>query len=92
MELNGQLSHMFFDEGHVAFTDRSYRTKLRDLWKLRYLDCPFTVLTATLMPKLEGKLREQLLIPDAVLFRRSTVRPRIQYRVVDSNDEVPLED
>jgi superfamily II DNA helicase RecQ len=91
MELNGQLSHMFFDEGHVAFTDRSYRTKLRDLWKLRYLDCPFTVLTATLMPKLEGKLREQLLIPDAVLFRRSTVRPRIQYRVVDSNDEVPLE-
>jgi hypothetical protein len=87
--LNGQLAHMFFDEGHVAFTDRSYRVRLRELWKLRYLDCPFTVLTATLMIQLEGKLRDQLLIPDAVLFRRDTVRPTIQYQVIDSQKEMP---
>jgi superfamily II DNA helicase RecQ len=89
LELHEQLAHVFFDEGHVAFTDRSYRTKLRDLWKLRYLDCPFTVLTATLMIKLEDKLREQLLIPDAILFRRITVRPRIQYKVINSQGEMP---
>jgi superfamily II DNA or RNA helicase len=29
--LNGQLAHMFFDEGHVAFTDRSYRVRLQEL-------------------------------------------------------------
>jgi superfamily II DNA helicase RecQ len=53
------------------------------------LNCPFTVLTATLIVQLEGKLRDQLLIPDAVLFRRSTVRPTIQYQVVDSQKEMP---
>jgi superfamily II DNA helicase RecQ len=73
----------------VAFTDRSYRARLQELWKLRYLNCPFTVLTATLIVQLEGKLRDQLLIPDAVLFRRSTVRPTIQYQVVDSGKEMP---
>jgi superfamily II DNA helicase RecQ len=89
LELTGQLAHVFFDEGHVAFTDRSYRARLRELWRLRYLDCPFTVLTATLIVQLEGMLRDQLLIPDAVLFRRSTVRPTIQYQVVDSQNEMP---
>lgn len=89
LELEGVLRHVFFDEGHVAFTDTSYRTRLRELWKLRYLRCPFTVLTATLMVELEEKLREQLLIPDAVLFRRSTVRPGIRYEVVDSKDRAP---
>ncbi len=82
---------MFFDEGHVAFTDTSYRTRLRELWKLRYLACPFMVLTATLIIQLEEKLREQLLIPDARLYRWSTVRKRIGYRVVDSKDEAPSE-
>jgi superfamily II DNA helicase RecQ len=89
LESHGQLAHMFFDEGHVAFTDRSYRARLRELWRLRYLDCPFTVLTATLIIQLEGKLRDQLLIPDAVLFRRCTARPTIQYQVIDSQKEMP---
>jgi superfamily II DNA helicase RecQ len=87
LELNGQLAHLFFDEGHVALTDTSYRTRLRELWRLRYLQCSFTVLTATLMVQLEGRLREQLLLPDAVLFRRPTIRPTIQYQVVDCGDE-----
>lgn len=49
LELSGQLAHVFFDECHVAFTDTSYREQLRELWKLRYLDCAFTGLTATLI-------------------------------------------
>ena len=44
LELNGQLAHVFFDECHVALTDTSYRERLRELWKLRHLECPFTCL------------------------------------------------
>ena len=66
------MAHMFFDECHVAITDTSYQQRLRELWKLRYIDCPFTGLTATLMVDLEWKLREQLLIETAVSFWRST--------------------
>jgi len=89
LELSGQLAHVFFDECHVAFTDTSYRERLRELWKLRYLDCPFTGLTATLMVQLEDVLREQLCIENAHIFRRNTSRRTIRYRVMDSKDEPP---
>ena len=84
LELNGQLAQVFFDECHVAFTDTSYRERLRELWSLRYLDCPFTGLTATLMVQLEEVLKERLCIPKAVVFQRSTARRTIRYRVMDS--------
>ena len=89
LELNGQLAHVFFDECHVALTDTSYRERLRELWKLRRLECPFTCLTATLMVELEGTLRDRLLIEHAYLFRRSTARRSIRYSVQDSGDEQP---
>jgi superfamily II DNA helicase RecQ len=53
LELNRQLAHVFFDECYVAFTDTLYWERLRELWKIRHLDCPFTGLTATLMVELE---------------------------------------
>jgi superfamily II DNA helicase RecQ len=84
LELRGQLAHIFFDECHVAFTDISYRKRLQELWALRYLNCPFTCLTATLLVQLEPMLRSQLLIPHAKLFRRNTARPTIRYQVIDS--------
>jgi superfamily II DNA helicase RecQ len=89
LELEGQLAHVFFDEVHVAFTDTSYRERLRELWTLRYLDCPFTGLTATLMVDLEDVLRERLCIDNAQIFRRSTARKAIRYQVRDSKNEVP---
>lgn len=82
-----RLASMFFDECHVAFTDTAYRERLRELWLLRYLDCPFICLTATLMVPLEDLLRDQLLIPHAQIFRRPTARRSIRYRVNDSKDE-----
>ena len=91
LELEGQLAHMFFDECHVAFTDTSYRERLRELWTLRYLDCPFTGLTATLIIDLEDVLKERLCIDNANIFRRSTARKTIRYQVKDSKDQVPLE-
>jgi len=87
LALSGQLAHMFFDECHVAFTDTSYRERLRQLWTLRYLECPFTCLTATLMVQLEEVLKERLSIPNAVVFRRSTARRTIRYQVIDSKNE-----
>jgi superfamily II DNA helicase RecQ len=89
LELSGQLAHVFFDECHVAITDTSYRERLRELWRLRYLDCPFTGLTATLMVELEDVLRERLCIDNAMIFRRSTARQTIRYRVINSKEEAP---
>lgn len=89
LELAGQLAHVFFDEVHVAITDTSYRERLRELWQLRYLNCPFTGLTATLMIALEGTLKANLSIEHCQIFRRPTARRTIQYQVWDSRDEAP---
>jgi superfamily II DNA or RNA helicase len=56
LELSGQLAHVFFDKCHIVFTDTSYQKRLRELYALRYLECPFTGLTATLMVELEDVL------------------------------------
>lgn len=83
LELNKQLAHVFFDECHVAVTDTSYRARLRELWQLRYLDCRFTCLTATLPTCLEPVLCANLLLERAAVYRQSTMRPEIRYRVID---------
>jgi hypothetical protein len=77
LELDGQLAHVFFDECYVAFTDTSYWERLRELWTLRYLDCPFTRLTATLMMALEDVLKERLCIENTQVFWRNTSRKTI---------------
>jgi hypothetical protein len=87
LQLRHQLAHVFFDECHVAFTDTSYRERLRELWMLRYLECPFTGLTATLMVELEHVLRRQLCIENAKIFRQSTTRKTIRYQVRDSGKQ-----
>src|SRR5271156_2957757 len=87
LELHKQLAHVFFDECHVAVTDTSYRAKLRELWQLRHLQCRFTCLTATLLTVLEPVLRANLLLKHAQIYRQSTMRPTIRYRVVDCDQE-----
>jgi superfamily II DNA helicase RecQ len=87
LQLRQQLAHVFFDECHVAFTDASYRERLRELWTLRYLECPFTGLTATLMVGLEHLLCRQLCIENAKIFRQSTTRKTIRYQVRDSGEQ-----
>ena len=71
-ELSKQLAQVFFNKCYVAFTDTSYQERLQALWRLRYLDCPFTGLTATLIVELEEVLRERLCIDNAIIFQRST--------------------
>jgi superfamily II DNA helicase RecQ len=89
LELGKQLAHVFFNKCYVAITDTSYRERLQELWRLRYLDCPFTGLTATLMVELEEVLQERLSIDNAIIFRRSTARQTIRYQVIDSKEKAP---
>ena len=91
LELNKQLAHVFFDECHVAVTDTSYRAKLRELWQLRYLNCQFTCLTATLLIILEPVLRANLLLTHAPIYRQSTMRRTIRYQVIDCHGQDPWE-
>ena len=51
------------------------------------MKCLFTALIGILIVGLEDILYDRLLIEDAVLLRRSTIRPTIRYRVQDSKDE-----
>jgi hypothetical protein len=69
LELNKQLAHVFFNECHITVTDTSYRAKLRELWQLRYLNCQFTCLTATLLILLKPVLRTNLLLTYALIYR-----------------------
>jgi superfamily II DNA helicase RecQ len=87
LALSGQLAHVFFNECYVAFTNTSYQERLQELWKLWYLDYPFTRLTATLMAALEDVLQERLSIPNAVIFRKSTMQRTIRYQVIDSKNK-----
>jgi superfamily II DNA helicase RecQ len=87
LELSRQLAHVFFDKCHVAFTNTSYQEQLQELYTLRYLECLFTRLTATLIVALEDVLWERLSIPNAVIFCQSTMRQTIRYQVVDSANE-----
>jgi superfamily II DNA helicase RecQ len=89
LELGGQLADEFFYECHVAHTATSYRERLRELYALWYLYCPFTSLTATLMVALEDVLRERLSIDNAVISCRSSARCTIHYQVRDSRDKAP---
>ncbi len=88
LELSKQLAHVFFDECHVAVTDTSYRAKLRQLWQLRYLQCRFTCLTATLLTTLEPVLRANLLLKHAQIYRQSTMRPTIRYQVIECQRDI----
>jgi superfamily II DNA helicase RecQ len=88
LELNKQLAHVFLDECHVAITDTSYRAKLRWLWQLRYLQCRFTCLTATLLIQLEPVLQANLLLESAQIYRQSTMRPTIRYQVLGCGGDI----
>jgi superfamily II DNA helicase RecQ len=83
LELNKQLAHVFFNKYHIIVTDTSYRAKLRELWQLRYLNCQFTCLIATLLILLKPVLRTNLLLTYTLIYRQLTIRPTIRYRVIN---------
>lgn len=87
LELNKQLAHVFFNKCYVAIMDILYQAKLQELWQLRYLECCFTCLTATLLIKLELVLQANLLIENAQLYWQSTMQATTRYQVIDSQKQ-----
>ena len=76
-----------------VYTDTSYRERLRELYKVRYLDVPITFLTATLPPRLEPAFSTLFMLSaiHTVLYRQPTWRSTIQYRVIDSRGRPTLD-
>jgi hypothetical protein len=59
----GVLRRVVVNECYVAITADSWRTTLRRLKDVRLLLCQQVLLTATLPPSQEGKLRKTMLMP-----------------------------
>jgi len=75
------LRRIVIDECHLTFTSSDYRPKLAHLKRLRSLNCPMVLLTATLPRVLEVELSESMLVPLARYIRAVTVRKNTRYSV-----------
>jgi superfamily II DNA or RNA helicase len=76
------LRRIFFDEGHTAILDVSFRCQLEDLKGLHRYGCPVITLTATLPGVMERWFRQTMLMGDAAIVRASTVKRNIRYNVI----------
>lgn len=85
-----RLDRIVIDECHVILNDRwDFRQHLQQLGKLAFAETQMVLLTATLPPTDEDELfRRMHWERDEVrLIRASTVRPNIEYSIVDGPSE-----
>ena len=75
------LRRVMVDECHLIITSSDYRPKLAHLKRLRSLNCPLVLLTATLPPLLEVELGESMAVPLARYIRGNTTRKKTRYMV-----------
>lgn len=79
----GRLSRIIIDEAHVLVTQRDFRTHLKRLvCTVRAVEVPVVMLTATCPPSMEEDLRRSLACMAWTVFRRSTNRSNLEYKVV----------
>jgi superfamily II DNA helicase RecQ len=76
------LKRIFFDEGHTAILDVSFRRQLENLKGLHRYECPVIALTATMPGVMERWFRQTMLMGDAAIIRASTVKRNIRYNVI----------
>ena len=76
------LKRIFFDEGHTAILDVSFRRQLENLKGLHRYECPVITLTATIPGVMERWFRQTMLMSDAAIIRASTVKRNIRYNVI----------
>jgi len=76
------LQHFFLDECHTTFTDTDYREALRSVCRIRDLQVPITLLTATLPPIFERDLQQAMLLSNPTILRFMTYRKVISYQVL----------
>ena len=79
----GRLSRVIIDEAHVVATQRDFRPHLRRLvCTVRAVEVPVILLTATCPPSMEEDLRRSLACMSWTIFRRSTNRPNLEYKIM----------
>jgi superfamily II DNA helicase RecQ len=85
-----RLDRIVIDECHVILNDRwDFRQHLQQLGKLAFAETQMVLLTATLPPSDEDELFRRMYWrrEEVTLIRASTVRPNIEYSVVDGPTE-----
>ena len=89
----GRLSRIVSDECHVPLTQGSFRSCMQDLVDRWAVDVPLLLLTATLPPFMEGRLRDGLGCRTSLeVIRASTRRSEISYKVIEMEDDEKEED
>ena len=82
MRISGKLSRVFIDEAHCYMTDVVYRDVMLDLPKLRLLEVPTALLTATAPLWIEEQLLADFFpVSKPYVIRSSTNRPNICYEI-----------
>lgn len=90
MRQTQRLDRIVIDECHVILNDRwDFRQHLQQLGKLAFAETQMVLLTATLPPSEEDELFRRMYWrrEEVTLIRASTVRPNIEYSVVDGPAE-----
>ena len=85
-----RLDRIVIDECHVVLNDRwDFRRHLQQLGKLAFAETQMVLLTATLPPSDEEELFRRMYWrrEEVTLIRASTVRPNIEYSVIDGPAE-----
>ena len=78
---SGWLRRIFVDECHLIFKDGHWRSKLARLGTLRRVNCEMILLTATLLPIMQGELEYCMAMEMCRYIRADTTRLRTRYMV-----------
>lgn len=91
LERQGILRRVVLDECHVIVTADSWRSSLRTVSDIRLLNCQLVLLTATLPPSYEQRLRSDLMLGQLTVIRSATTqRHDVRYSVIRALDRLPF--
>ncbi len=82
----GRLSRIVLEEAHLMITESEYRLLFHQMANYSQVPVPFLLLSATVPRYMEGELSNALNLRRIKVFRTSTVRHNIEYRVEDCID------
>jgi superfamily II DNA helicase RecQ len=80
VHLSGRLSRIVVDECHLSVTWSKFRSSVNKLRGLKIYPVPLVLLSATVPPHLEQRLRIHF-GSQFMTIRKPTVRPELQYQV-----------
>lgn len=78
------IRRLFFDEAHLALTERSYRPCLKNGYELRFLPFQLVLMTGTLPPAAELHMEQEFAMYNTEWIRTSAYRPELLIEVTDT--------